>query len=71
MPKSAAQLNREIAAFIQEEMGHRRILLETKDPSQRAALLAKIKTAQTEVSNRRPAPPKYPEGTGLWRVLDD
>lgn len=39
--------------------------------AERRRLDDELKRVEREVSRRRPPPPAYPPGAGIWRVLDD
>jgi hypothetical protein len=77
MAKSRAQLDAEIAGFLAKATKLRRTMppstrSNTPDElAKRARIQARIRKLEAQVASRRPASPKYPVGTGVWRVLDD
>lgn len=69
--KTRTQIDREIDAFIAKSTRVRKKLRGIKDLAARAPLHVQLAKLDRHVMQRRPAPPKYPIGTGIWRKLDD
>lgn len=42
-----------------------------EERAERARIGREVDAILSEVASRRPPPPPYPEGTGIWRILDD
>jgi len=75
--KTPTQLQREIDEFLGRASRIRRgmpPLRQQNTPDEvdrRRSAQAEIRRLEEQVARRRPAPPTYPTGAGVWRILDD